>query len=299
MCQQSQSIVAMEVCGSANYWARQFAQLGHQVKLIAPQFVKPFVKGNKNDKQDARAIAEAAQRPQMRFVPPKTIEQQDIQSLLRIRESYVEMRTKTGNQVRGLLAEYGFIVAQGLSQLREELPGLFDRSAENGLTPQMKALLERQYQMLLILDERIGECDVDISNRATEDERCQRLQEIPGIGKISALALIAHVGNGAEFNNGRHFSAYLGLVPRQHSSGQKQLLQGITKRGDAHIRRLLVHGARSVLIRVGEKTDSRSCWIRRLKEKCGHNKAAVALANKNARIAMALLKSEEPYRKAA
>lgn len=291
--------IVMEACGSANHWAREFEKLGHEVKLIAPQYVKPFVKGNKNDYRDAEAIVEAASRPSMRFVTPKTIERQDWQSLLRVREGYVTMRTQVVNQVRGLLAEYGLVAPQGIHQLRRALPGWFDREVENGLTPLMKGLLETQYKTLLYLDEQIAEGEIKLEEIAKQDERCERLMEIEGIGVLTAVALVALVGKGEGFKNGRHFAAFVGLVPRQASSGNRQRLGGISKRGDEHVRRLLIHGARSVVIRVGKKNDSRSLWIQQMRERRSMNCVVVAVANKNARIAMAILLRGERYRKAA
>jgi len=241
-------MIAMEACGSANYWTREFQSLEIEVKLISPQFVKPFVRGNKNDQQDARAIVEACQRPMMSFVSPKTVEQQDMQSLLRIREAYVETRTKICNQTRGLLAEYGVTVPKGIAKLRAKLPEIFDRKVENNLTQQMKEWIEMQYTLLLTLDENIDSCDIDVSRIATQNENCQRIQAIEGVGEVTAVAIVGHVGNGSEFKNGRHLSAYLGLVPRQYSSGEKQQLHGISKRGDKHLRKLLVHGGECVIL---------------------------------------------------
>jgi transposase len=292
-------IVAMEACGSANYWAREFSKLSIEVKLIAPQYVKPFVKGQKNDKQDARGIAEACQRPTMSFVSPKTIPQQDMQSLLRVREGYIAMQTKVCNQLRGLLAEYGITIPQAKKRLRKILPTIFDRDATNGLTGQMKSLIEMQYSMLLVIDENIDVCDMDIEKIAKENEVCQRLQAIEGVGPITAVAVVSLAGNGTTFKNGRHFAAYLGLVPRQHSSGMKQKLQGITKHGDNYVRQLLVHGGRSITTIADKKETPRNEWLLRLKQERGFNKAAVALANKNARIMLAMIKSGEPYRQAA
>lgn len=295
----SPKVIAMEACGGANYWAHQFSQMSIEVKLIAPQYVKPFVKGNKNDKQDARGIVEASQRPTMRFVTPKTPEQQDKQSLLRIRAGYIEMRTKVSNQLRGLLAEYGITFAQGSKQVRVGLPIIFDRDLNNGLSGELKALLEMQYTFFLALDANIQQCDKQIVHMVKKDETCQRLQAIEGVGEITALAITALVGDAREFKNGRHFSAYLGLVPRQCSSGGKQRLFGITKRGDSYVRTLLVHGGRAVTRFAEKKDDARSCWASRIKRERGVNKAAVAVANKNARIILAMLKSGEAYRKAA
>lgn len=297
--QQPACTIAMEACGSANYWAREFIKLKHEVKLIAPQHVKPYVKGSKNDYRDSEAIAEAASRPQMRFVTPKTIEQQDIQSTLRIREGYITMRTKIINQLRGLLSEYGIVVSQGAHVFRKALPKLFDRSVSNELSIPVKELTETQYNMILSLDKNIKICENTLKSLTKEDERCQRLMEIEGVGLISAAALVTVAGNGSGFKNGRHFAAFLGLVPKQHSSGDTQRLLGISKRGDEYTRRMLIHGARSVIIRAHGKKDSRSRWIQRLVNERGMNRATVALANKNARIAMALLLSGESYKKAA
>lgn len=291
--------VVMEACSSSHYWAREFTQRGHTVKLIAPQYVKPFVQGNKTDLRDARAIAEAGQRPSMPTVSVKTVEQQDMQALLRIREGYIEMRTQVVNQIRGLLAEYGVIVSQSIYKLRSQLPALFDREIDNGLIHAMKGWMERQYASLLMLDENIAWCDVDINGLVKQHEACQRLLAIEGVGKITALAIVASIGDGSAFKNGRHFAAFVGLVPRQHSSGDKQLLLGISKRGDKFIRKLLIHGGRAVVQHAVKKTDSRSTWINRLHAERGHNKAVVAVANKNARIILALLKKGEMYRKAA
>lgn len=298
LAQQLVCCVAMEACGSANYWAREIIKLGHEVKLISPQYVKPFVKGNKNDYRDAEAIIEAACRPSMRFVTPKTAEQQDIQSVLRVREGLVTTKTKIMNQLRGLLAEYGYAVAQGTSPLKRLLPTLFDRAANNALSDLMKELIEAQYELLTTLEKRIDTCDLTLKSIVKGDERCKRLMEIEGIGIITAAALITLVGYGAGFKNGRHFAAFVGLVPRQHSSGNTQRLLGISKRGDEYVRRMLVHGARSAIVRGKAKEDSRSRWIQRLVLERGMNRATVALANKNARIAMSLLLSGEHYKKA-
>ena len=292
--------IAMEACGGANYWAREFEKLNINVKLIAPQYVKPFVKGNKNDKQDARAIVEAAQRPTMRFVSPKTVDQQVKQTLLRIREGYLEMRTKITNQVRGLLAEYGVTIAKSINQMRLALPKCFDRTANTGLSAETKTLLEMQYNFLVTLDNNISDCDKQIKIMANEDEACQRLQGIEGVGQITALAIVSLVGNNPhEFKNGRHFAAYLGLVPKQRSSGGKHALLGISKRGDNYVRKLLIHGGRSVTRTAENKTDQGSLWVTRLKRERGSNKAAVAVANKNARIIISMLKSGQPYQQAA
>jgi transposase len=295
--QQPVCTIAMEACGSANYWAREFKKYNHEVKLISPQHVKPYLRGNKNDYRDSEAIAEAASRPSMRFVIPKTIEQQDIQSILRVRESYVATRTKIINQLRGLLSEYGIIVSQGAHRFRKELPALYDRDAQNELSIPIKELAEAQYKMIESIDQNIEDCENKLKFLIKKDERCQRLMQIEGIGLICAAALVTSAGNGSGFKNGRHFSAFIGLVPKQYSSGDTQKLLGISKRGDEFTRRMLIHGARSVVIRSSNKKDARSRWIQRLVHERGMNRATVALANKNARIAMALLLSGETYRK--
>lgn len=291
--------IMMEACGSANYWARTFIGLGHEVKLISPQYVKPYVQRNKNDFRDSRAIMEASYWSGINFVTPKTIDQQDIQSLLRIRANYLETRTAISNQVRGLMKEYGVFVKEGYQNLRKSLPDIFDRSSDNGLSSMMKDLIEGQYTMLLVIDEKLDSMDIQIKISSAANETCQRLIEIEGIGPITALAIIALVGDGKGFKNGRHFAAYLGLVPKQHSSGNRECLLGISKRGDAYLRTLLIHGGRAVVRTSEKKTDKKSIWVNQIKNKGGANKAAVAMANKNARTAMALILSGDNYRKAA
>lgn len=287
--------IVMEACGGANYWARKFKEFGHEVKLISPQFVKPFVKGNKNDGNDAQAIVEAASRPSMRYVSPKTIEQQDMQSLLRVRENTIAMRIQVSNQLRGLLAEYGIVIGKGFSQLRARLPGLFERGQENGLSEGFKELLELQYNLFLMLEEKLGEYDIKLEAVARAQETCRRIQEIEGIGPVTAVALASTIGDPKDFKNGRHFAAFIGLVPRQHSSGGRERLMGISKRGDHYLRKLMIHGARSSLIRANKKTDAKSQWLMNLKHRVGSNRACVALANKNARIVLSMLSKNERY----
>lgn len=290
--------IVMEACGGANYWARKFNEYGHNVKLISPQFVKPFVKSNKNDRNDAEAIVEAASRPSMRYVSAKTIEQQDLQSLLRLREGCIEMRTKISNQLRGLLAEYGIAIPQGISHLHKVLPRLFDRSKENELTICSKDMLEMQYNLLITMEQQITTYDAKLKMIAKTNEVCQRVQQVEGIGPITAVALAATISNPNDFKNGRHFAAFIGLVPRQHSSGGRERLLGISKQGDSYLRKLLIHGARSVVLYSGKKMDARSRWVNELKMRAGANRTCVAVANKNARIVLALLKNKEAYRPA-
>jgi len=288
-------LIVMEACGGANYWAREFFALGHQVKLIAPQYVKPFLKGNKNDYNDAEAIAEASQRPHMRFVPIKSLEQQDRQNFHRQRERIKKERTALVNQVRGLLAEYGLIINKGVAAVRKDLPEILE-DAENGLTVLSRELFAELHDELEALDQRFEQCERRIKTLSKENEVCQRLDDILGIGPITASATYAAVGEGKDFVHGRHFSAWLGLVPKQHSSGGKAVLLGISKRGNGYLRMLFIHGARSVLYHSAKKTDPFSRWAQAVLARRGHNKACVAVANKLARIAWVIMAKGETYR---
>jgi transposase len=290
--------IGMEACGGAHHWARALIAMGHSVVLIAPQFVKPYVKTNKNDAADAQAICEAMSRPAMRFVPVKTVQQQDIQALHRVRSDLVKQRTAKGNQIRGLLAEYGVVVQKRIECLRVALPELLE-DADNGLTGEFRALIDGLRRDLVKLDERVGDMDRQIVQMCRGSESAQRLQQIPGIGPLTASALIAAVGDGRGFKRGRDMAAFLGLVPRQHSSGGKEKLLGISKRGDRYVRTLLIHGARSVQRVSVNKSDPRSRWLNAVSARRHKNVAAVALANKNARMAWAVLSKGQAYRAAA
>ena len=287
-------LIGMEACASAHYWGRLFQQMGHTVRLIAPQFVKPYVKSQKNDANDAEGICEAVSRPSMRFVAVKTVEQQDMQALHRIRSELVRQRTAKANQIRGLLGEYGLVVAQRIDQLRRVLPQLCE-DIESGLSADFRGLLEGLRQDLVYLDERIHALDEKLIQAARTNEAARRLQSIPGIGPITSTALVASLGDARTFKKGRDVSAWIGLTPRQHSSGGKDRLAGISKRGDTYLRTLLIHGARAVLKTVKNKTDPRSRWITGVSERRHQNIAAVALANKNARIVWALLSRGGQY----
>jgi len=287
-------LVGMEACASAHHWARELGALGHQVKLIPPQYVKPYVRGNKNDYNDALAIAEAVIRPEMHFVAVKTPEQQDIQALHRLREKRLQERTALCNQLRGLLAEYGLILPKGVNILRRRLPELLE-DGENGLSDLFRRLLAQSYQQLQELDGYIDFYTQEMKRQSQQDEACQRLQTIPGYGPIVASVFHSVVGNGEAYRRGRDVSASLGLVPRQHSSGGKEVLLGISKRGDRYLRSLLVHGARSVVIQATKKDDRLSRWINKVKAERGFNKAVVALANKMARIGWAVLVNKNVY----
>lgn len=291
-------LVGMESCGGANYWAREFQKLGHTVKLMAPQFVKPYRKSDKNDFNDAEAICEAVARPNMRFVPIKQIAQQDVQCLHRIRERMISNRTALVNSVRGFLAEYGIALPKQVNQIRKQLPVVLERS-DNELTPMTRRMLGELYEELAWWDERIGRYDEQLKQISKQNEVCQRLLEIEGIGPITATALVASVSEPRAFKSGRQFAAFVGLVPRQNSSGGKTVLLGIHKRGDKYLRKLLVHGARAALRVMRNKSDGKSVWVTRIMNTRGHNKACVALANKNARQIWAVMAKEESYRPAA
>ena len=261
---------------------------------MAPQFVKPYIKSNKNDANDAAGICEAVSRPSMRFIPIKRVEQQDLQSLHRVRSQAVKQHTALSNQIRGLLAEYGVIIPKGISHISRNLPDILE-DAENELTFLTREIFSDLYEQFKGLTETVDNYTKKIEHIAKEDEKCQRLIEIEGIGPLGATAIVAAVGNASVFKNGREMAAWLGLVPKQHSSGNRIKLLGITKRGNNYIRTLLIHGGRSVVSVCDKKTDARSQWIKDKKERCGINKAAVAVANKNARIIWALLTSGEKY----
>jgi transposase len=292
-------VIGMESTRGAHYWSRVLGTFGHTIRLIAPQFVKPYLKkAAKNDANDAAAICEAVSRPHMRFVPQKSVAQQDLQCLHRVRRRLIGCRTQLGNQIRGLLSEYGIEIAQHLSQVRRVLPALID-PGEDRLSGAARSLFAGLYEELCELDRRIGELDETVVRAFRADDLCQRIGEVEGIGPVTATAVVAAIANGSTFDNGRQFAAWLGLVPRQHSSGDKVRLLGITKRGDPYLRTLLIHGARSVVFRCANKTDSRSRWIADKVKRLGVAKACVAVANKNARIIWALLARNEPYRRAA
>ncbi len=291
-------LVGLEATRGAHYWARVIGSFGHDVKLIAPQFVKPYLKEQKNDACDAAAICEAVGRPEMRFVPHKSVGQQDLQALHRIRSRLIGNRTQLGNQIRGLLAEYGIILPLHLSHVRAQLPALFSEDHPL-LTPFSRELFASLYEELCAVDQRIQAMEERVQRVFTANEQCQRIAAIEGVGPLTATAMVAAVSDGKAFRNGRQFAAWLGLVPRQHSSGDKQLLLGITKRGDPYLRMLLVHGARSVVYRSNGKSDRRNQWIAEKQRKLGTTKTCVAVANKNARIIWALLAKDQLYRIAA
>ncbi len=287
-------LIGMEGCASAHYWARELTAQGHRVDLLPAQYVKGYVRGNKNDYNDALAIAEAVRGPEMRRVPIKTAAQQDVQALHRLREGQIKVRTAHANRIRGLLAEYGIIVSQGLNSLRRRIPEVLE-DGDNGLSPLFRELLVQSMDQFRVLDDEVQAYDRRVQAHSRSDEDCRRLQTIPGYGPMVASVYASYVGDGRGYRRGRDVSASVGVVPRQHSTGGKATLLGISKRGDRYVRCLLVHGARSVVRAAAHKDDPLSRWINQLRERRGVNKATVALANKMARIGWAVIRTERDY----
>jgi transposase len=289
--------VVVEACTGAFYWARKFEALGHRVKVISPQYVKPFVRRQKNDGNDAEAICTAARQSHIPFVPKKTVEQQDIQALHRARQRMVNHRTAVVSQIRGLLLDRGFAIAKSITRARRLIPDILTNFT-NELTPMARDAIGELYDLFRDLDRRIASFDKKIDEVFRNSEICRRIARIKGVGPKTATAIVAAVGDGAEFRNGRHLAAWVGLVPRQFSSGDRTVLMGISKRGNQHLRSLLVHGARAVVRTAPNKTDPNNQWVNQLRERRGFNRATVAVANKNARIIWAVLRTGEPYRAA-
>lgn len=284
-------------CTGAFCWARKFEALGHQVKIISPQHVKPFVRRQKNDGNDAEAICTAARQPHIPLVPKKTVEQQDIQALHRSRQRMVNDRTAVVSQIRGPLLDRGFAIAKSITRTRRLVPEILS-DLENELTPLAREAIAELHDLFRDLDRRIAIFDKKIDAVFRGSERCQRIATIKGVGPKTATAIVAAIGDGSEFKNGRHLAAWIGLVPRQFSSGDRTTLMGISKRGSQHLRSLLVHGARAVVRTAPSKTDLNNQWVNQLRERRGFNRATVAVANKNARIIWAVLQTGEPYRAA-
>ena len=286
--------IGMEACTGAHHWGRLLEAKGYKVKLIAPQFVKPYVKSNKNDANDAEAICEAMSRPNMRFVQVKSVEQQDIQATHRIRSELIGQRTAKVNQIRGLVSEYGLVAPQQIQSLRKAIPQWLE-DGDNDLTGLFRRILNGLWGDLKVLDDRIGELSREIESIALNNPVATRLQTLRGVGPMIATALIAAVGDAQQFTNGRQMAASLGLTPRQHSSGNKERLLGISKRGDSYLRSLLVHGARSAVYAARNKEDRVSQWVIGLAARRHTNVVAVALANKTVRMAWALLRNGTEY----
>jgi transposase len=281
-------LIGMEACASAHYWGRTLQRFGHTVRLMASQFVKPYVKTNKNDAADAEGICEAVGRANMRFVPIKSIEQQAILSVHRVRQGFVKARTAQANQIRGLLGEFGLIIPQGIINVTKRVPELLE-DASNELPVAFRQLIDHLTQHLKELDRQVKEFERQIITWHRGSELSQKLEKIPGIGALAASALVASIADARSFKNGRQVSAWLGLVPRQSSTGGKPTLLGMSKRGDAYLRTLLIHGARSAILAAQRKTANTNVWLANLLTRRHPNIAAVALANKNVRTVWALL----------
>jgi len=288
-------LVGMEACSGAHYWARKLQNMGHTVRLMAPQFVKPYVKTNKSDAADAEAICEAVTRPNMRFVPVKNIEQQAVLALHTVRQGFIKARTAQANQIRGLLSEFGLILPKGIGYIVSRVPDILE-DATNELPGVFRNLMQRLFDHFKEISMQVRALDMEIQQWHQNNEASTRLAQIPGIGPISATALVASLSDAKNFDNGRQVAAWLGLVPRQHSTGGKTNLLGMSKRGDSYLRTLLIHGARSVVYRASLKKDNVNSWVNSLVSRRKKNIAAVALANKNIRIVWALLAHDREFR---
>ena len=300
MQEQEKCLVGVEACGGSNYWARTLCAMGHMVKIIAPQFVKPYVTGNKNDTIDAAAIYEALLRPSMKFVPIKTSEQQAIQMLHRVRSRLVKQRTALGNEIRGFLLEEGVTFPRGHSQIRNKLPD-FLKEHPDKFTKDALEEFNDLHKEFLALDKKIDSYEERLQKICATDLNCKRLLTIPGVGVITATAMVSAIGDISNFENARQLAAWLGLVPRQNSTGGRNILLGISKRGNKYLRQILVHGGRSMIRagRVSEKKGSKLTglqeWAVRKADQKGYNKAAVSAANKMARVIWAVLSKRENY----
>jgi transposase len=292
------ALIGIEACSGAHFIGAALRDQCHQVRLIPAQFVKPFLKSNKNDFLDAEAIAEAVARKNMRFVPIKTGEQLDLQALHRVRDRLVHRRTAVINQIRGFLLERGITFAKGPAHLRNHMASIVE-DAEQNITPRMRMLLDRVWQEWKPLEIDITAVSEEIERISNQDAGCQRLRQIPGVGPLVSTATVAAIGNGSAFRKGREFAAWLGLVPRQHSTGGKAKLYGISKRGNVYLRRMFIHGARAVLLRVKYDTGGFGQWVHQMEARAPRNKVIVAIANKLARIAWAVLFRGVDYRATA
>lgn len=290
-------VVGMEACSGAQHWARELRKLGHDPRIMAAEFVEPYRQGGNNDANDAAAICEAVARPKMRLVPIKSVEQQAVLAVHRLRQGLVEERTALINRVRGLLTEYGLVIGVGRERLRQALPMILE-DADNGVPGIAREVFADAARQLAELDARIGDYDRRIAALARASEPAQRLMQVEGVGPVTATALVASVGDATVFSNGRQFAAWLGLTPRQHSTGGKQRLGAMTKHGDVYLRTLLIHGARALLRVTSTRNDGKSRWAESLRRRRPDNVVAVALAAKHARIIWALLAHRQEYHRA-
>src|SRR5580692_8057606 len=289
------SLIGMEACSGAHFLGRALRAQGHDVRLIPAQFVKPFVKSNKNDFVDAEAIAEAVDRKNMRFVPIKTDDQLDLQALHRVRDRLMTRRTSVINQIRAFLLERGVVFAKSPIRLRERIPEVLENADEN-LTPRMRNLLSWLWEEWKDLELQLHVLNLEVQQIASNDSACRRLRQIPGIGPLIATAIVAAIGNGAAFHKGREFAAWMGLVPKQHSTGGRAKLLGISKRGNPYLRKILIHGARAVVLRCKRNRIAMGAWMASLEMRAPRNVLIVATANKLARIAWAVLSTGQDYR---
>jgi transposase len=291
------ALIGMEACSGSHFLGRALSQQGHDVRLIPAQFVKPFLKSNKNDFLDAEAIAEAVERENMRFVPIKTDDQLDLQALHRVRERLVSRRTAVINQIRAFLLERGITFRKGPASLRRQMPEILE-NADVQLSPRIRSLLATIWEEWKQLDQQVESFTTQIEAIGSDDPVCQRLREIPGVGPLIASAVVASIGNGAAFSKGRDFAAWLGLIPKQFSTGGKVKLLGISKRGNRYLRTMFIHGARSLVLRFNRKNSPLGDWISSLEARAHRNVVIVAMAHKLARITWAVLSSGERYRPA-
>jgi transposase len=286
--------IGMEACGGSHHWARELRSRGFVVKLVSPQFVKPFVKSQKNDANDAEAVCEAISRPSMRYVPIKTAEQQDLQAMHRIRDTLMRHRKAKANQIRGLVAEYGIVAPKTIVPLRRAIPDWLE-DAENGLSDNFRALLYGLWEDFQQLEERVKDIDRQINVVSNTNPDAKRLKQLRGVGPLVSTALVAQFGDGRQFTRGRQASASIGVTPRHSGTGGKNLVYGITKRGDPYLRSILIHGARAVVSQAKQRDDALSRWLTDLANRTHTNVAAVALANKTTRMAWAMLRYGTDY----
>lgn len=290
----SKATFAMEACSGSSHWARLASEHGNKAKLIAPQYVKPYVKNQKNDAHDARAICEATGRPHMNFALPKTLAEQDIQSIMRYRDLQVSVRTMVINHSRGIMTEYGIVVPKGATKFRRLFSEAIDKH-ESRISSMLKSQLQMLHEQLVDLEAKIKKAEENLHAMASQNPLYSNLQKLPGIGRLTASAILSIESQARHCENGRQFAAYLGLVPRQNSSGGRNKLLGITRTGNSQLRCLLIHGGRALIRYIDRKTDKISRWALALCERRGRNKTVVAIANKNARLAWAMIQKGEDF----